>query len=322
MRTPGGVVLLELQDRGLKLEQVVADGGTGLRAGHREAGSPQIDYDPFHLIQAVTELVGDLRRRARRLHKRQCELERKMARAARQGLQGRDSARLGQARQRARAAADLHEHVERLVQRLSQDILAPSAMSPAMRRHLYDWVVEQLRAWEDACEQECLHRIGPVRRLLAHVVEGALAFAPGCTPSSCVKGTVSSASISRGSSSSCKVRSPRRMGLAIVSCGVCSGSDSGRPRVSCSRRCCDRWCARAARSRAPTLDFDEVFDNDATWMRSTFRCSGSCSTTRGWSAPACRDVRGTRQPRCFEAKRCRTGSSSSDTSGFAAPPET
>ena len=173
-----GVVLLELQDRGLELEQVVADGGKGLRAGHREAGYPQVDYDPFHLMQAATELVGDLRRRARRLHKHQCELERKMERAAKQGLQGRYSARLGKARQRARAAADLHEHVECLVQWLGQDLLAPSAMSPATRRHLYDWVVEQLREWEDACEQECLHRIGPVCRLLAHVAEDALAFAP------------------------------------------------------------------------------------------------------------------------------------------------
>ena len=173
-----GVVLLELQDRGLELEQVVADGGKGLRAGHREAGYAQVDDDPFHLMQAATELVVYLRRRARRLHKRQRELERKIARAATQSLQGGDSAQLGQARQRARAAADLHEHVECLVGWLSQYILATSAMSPATRRHLYDWVVEQLHAWEDACEQECLHRIGPVRRLLAHVVEEALACAP------------------------------------------------------------------------------------------------------------------------------------------------
>lgn len=167
-----GVALLELQDRGLALEQVIADGGKGLRAGHRAAGYAQVDYDHFHMLAAAKQMARYLTRRAERAEARRDKLEDKMVRAARDGKQGRYSARLGAARRKAERARTLSDEVHTLVSWLGEDILMPNALEAGERRELYTWLIEELAAREVACE----HRIRPVRRLLENVSEDALAF--------------------------------------------------------------------------------------------------------------------------------------------------
>lgn len=168
-----GVVLLELQDRGLDLDQVLADGGAGLRAGHREAGYDPPDYDHFHLLAAAHDMTRYLGSRARRLERARERLETRMRRAARDNKQGRYSSKLGAARRQAQQARTLCDEVRCLVEWLGQDILTPNALEVGTRRELYRWVIEELAVREP----ECAHRLGPVRRLLENVEEQALVFA-------------------------------------------------------------------------------------------------------------------------------------------------
>jgi hypothetical protein len=171
-----GVRLLELRERGFHPDATLADFAGGLRAGQAEA-LPDVPCrgDVFHVLQVAMPLVTYLDNRAYDAIAARSKLERQQAEHSRR--HGRKDATLTGKLQHARPAEaqaiTLAEEVAVLVRWLHEDILAVAGPAPATRQELYDWIVAELRARED----QCAHRIRPVRTLLENQRGALLAFA-------------------------------------------------------------------------------------------------------------------------------------------------
>jgi hypothetical protein len=171
-----GIRLLELVDRGFAPDATIADFGSGLRAGHKEAlPGVRCRGDGFHALYDIGRLVHYLENRAYEAIEARDKLERKQATAKRRrGRKDRSlvrkllSARLAEAK-----AVALADEVALLARWLRNDILPVAGPEYAIRRDLFDFVVAELRARESACP----HRIRPVRTLLENQRDNLLAFA-------------------------------------------------------------------------------------------------------------------------------------------------
>jgi hypothetical protein len=130
-----GIRLLELADRGFAPQAIIADGGSGLRAGQKLA-LPEVPCwgNVFHLIRDVKELACFLERRAYKVLDASQQLARKRTR---QQQQGQDLRALGQRPNRARAACDaaigLYDDIALLLDWLHHDILAVAGPCAAER---------------------------------------------------------------------------------------------------------------------------------------------------------------------------------------------
>jgi hypothetical protein len=172
-----GVRLLELADCGFAPEAIVADFGTGLRAGQALA-LPDVPCrgDVFHLARDLEAAVTYLENRAYDALGACAHRERERQR---RGQQGRPAHAAGQRLRLARAACDaaiaLADDIRLLGEWLRQDVLAVAGPSYADRLTLYDFITEELRARVAACP----HRLGPIYRTLKNRRDELLAFARG-----------------------------------------------------------------------------------------------------------------------------------------------
>ena len=171
-----GVRLLELTERQFSPEATIADGGRGLRAGHKEA-LPNVPCrgDVFHALRELTPRVGYLDNRAYAAIAACGKLQTQLARPG----QLRDRMKL-KWRQRLlfalvaqKKAIALAEDVALLLRWLREDILAVSGPDYAHRCALYDFVVAELRVRERLCP----HRLEPARKKLENQRDDLLAFA-------------------------------------------------------------------------------------------------------------------------------------------------
>jgi hypothetical protein len=166
--------LWDLADQGLEPDYVVADDGSGLRAGQVLAW-PEVacDGDVFHGLRTLTRLVTTLEQRAYAAMTQRDKLEQKMAWAKRRG-QGRALSKpLADARAQETTALHLADEVQTLAEWLQHDILALAGPDAATRAELYDFVVAALEALEPLDAQ----RLRPVQRTLANQRDHLLAFA-------------------------------------------------------------------------------------------------------------------------------------------------
>jgi hypothetical protein len=170
-----GVRLLELAERGFAPEAIVADFGTGLRAGQGLA-LPRVPCrgDVFHLAHDLEQVVTYLENRAYDALDACAHLEREQARVRRQGRPAQGVARrLGGDRAKCGAAIALADDVRLLLEWLSHDVLAVAGPCHADRLVVYDFITDELRARVPSCP----HRLGPISRLLKHRRDDLLAFA-------------------------------------------------------------------------------------------------------------------------------------------------
>lgn len=171
-----GVRLLELADRGFAPEATIADAAGGLRAGQGQA-LPQVPCrgDVFHCLYEVTPLVRYLENRARDAMDAVEKLTRQQKRHHRS--KGRKNLslvrRLHLARTAEAKAITLADDVATLARWLREDILAVAGPDHETRLRLLDFVVAEL----SSREQQCEHRIRPVRSMLANQGKSLLAFA-------------------------------------------------------------------------------------------------------------------------------------------------
>ncbi len=168
------VHLWDLSEQGLKPDYVVADGGTGLRAGQALAW-PKVgcDGDVFHGLQTLTRLATTLEKRAYAAIDHREQLEQKMAKAKRRDRGRSLSKKLARARAAETTAIHLADTVQTLSTWLRQDILALVGPDAPTRQALYDFVIDTLGELEDLDRQ----RLAPVRRTLANQRNTLLAFA-------------------------------------------------------------------------------------------------------------------------------------------------
>jgi len=172
--TTWGVHLLDLAEQNLAPDYTVGDGGRGLRAGQRAAwpGIP-CHGDVFHAERDLGNLAFFLEHRAAGCTAVRQKLDRQMERSKRRGEGQRLSKRLALARHEEVRAVALARDIRLLGDWLTKDILSLAGPSWAVRRELFDFVVEELARREGLCP----HRIGPVRRALQQQRDDLLAFA-------------------------------------------------------------------------------------------------------------------------------------------------
>ncbi len=167
--------LLELAECGFAPEAIVADFGTGLRAGQALA-LPEVPCrgDVFHLIHDLEPVVTYLENRAYDALDACARLEREQAQQRRQGRPTHGVAqRLWRARVACDAAITLADDVRLLGKWLRQDVLALAGPGSADRLVLYDFIVGELRTRVASCP----HRLGPLCRLLKNRRDDLLGFA-------------------------------------------------------------------------------------------------------------------------------------------------
>lgn len=173
--TNWGVHLLDLSEKqGLRPDYTIADGGLALRAGQRAAW-PTVPChgDVFHPIRDLGAVASFLEHRAAGCRSARQKLQRKMEQGKRRGQGHRWSRKLGVAQEAEAQAVTLALDIRTLAEWLEKDILSAAGPSLAIRRELFDFVVEELFRREPLCP----HRIGPVRRALAQQRDDLLAFA-------------------------------------------------------------------------------------------------------------------------------------------------
>jgi hypothetical protein len=175
-----GVRLLELVDQGFDPEAIVADAGSGLRAGQALA-LPEVPCrgDIFHVLRDLEGIVDYLENRAYDALEDIARRQRQLDSAQRHDGRGRarSVASAAQFLRRARAAGDaavaLFDEVALLMRWLRHDVLAVAGPGYADRRALYDFVVAELKARVSRCP----HRLGPICRQLENQRDDLLAFA-------------------------------------------------------------------------------------------------------------------------------------------------
>jgi hypothetical protein len=173
-----GVRLLELADRRFSPAATVADGGLALRAGQKEAlpGTP-CRSDVFHALAEMTPLVRHLEGLAYEAIDAHARLQAWLARPGKR----RDRQRMSWLQRRWRAekaeeaAIALAEDVALLLRWLREDVLAVAGPPHGVRRALFDFVMDELRARERRCPE----RVAAVRKHLENQRDDLLAFAAG-----------------------------------------------------------------------------------------------------------------------------------------------
>lgn len=196
--------ILELGDRGFAPETLVGDAGTGMRAGHEQSlgTATRRQGDVFHVLYETTPLIRFLDNRAydaidtcdkrereqAREEKRQQTQNNKQkqvaandstpanqpAQPAKQKLSREERAKqLDETRAAQTRAIVLAEEVALLLNWLHWDVLGLAGPDYATRCELYDFIVLELKNREE----QCPHRIRPVRRLLENQRKDVLAFA-------------------------------------------------------------------------------------------------------------------------------------------------
>jgi hypothetical protein len=165
--------LWDLQHQGFDPQAVIADGGTGLRAGQRLAlpGVP-CWADLFHVEREFSQLVRFLDNRAYGVLATAARLERSNPARGRTGCAAAAAQRREAVRQESDRSVALADDVALLERWLREDILAVAGPPLEERRALFDFVVAQLRQREP----QCPHRLGPVRSLLEKQRDDLLAF--------------------------------------------------------------------------------------------------------------------------------------------------
>jgi hypothetical protein len=172
--------LLEAQDRGFAPRATVADFGTGIRAGQKEAMPERpCRGDVFHALQAITLVVTYVENRAYdtiAAHDKLEQKKTKLQKQARRDQVGQVQALARKAFLAAQAQAKaiaLAADVALLARWLHYDVFAVSGLPYADRCALFDFILCELQAREPLCP----HRLGPVCTLLRNHRGQLLTFA-------------------------------------------------------------------------------------------------------------------------------------------------
>ena len=179
-----GARLQELQRRGFAPEAIVADGGTGLRAGQGLAlPAVPCQGDVFHVLRECGQVARSLEGRAYGALALCLDLQRQLATPGKRRDRQRLSLgqRLRQARRKEATAVALYDDVAVLLRWLREDVLSVAGPDGPTRQALYDFVLAELRArarlGPQGLKELCKTLKSQRQALLAFVapLEGALA---------------------------------------------------------------------------------------------------------------------------------------------------
>ena len=147
-------------DQGFNPDYLVADQGTGLRAGQAIVWEDKPCHgDVFHILQQCESLVNVLASVAQGATTRCQDIELKMDAAKVDGESCKFARQLGKARRAKMQASLLSKDIKTLTQWLRRDVLELAGPCLATRVELYDFVTDELRSREHLDKK----RIGKVR---------------------------------------------------------------------------------------------------------------------------------------------------------------
>ena len=161
-------------DQGFNPDYLVADQGTGLRAGQSIVWKDKPCHgDVFHILQQCESLANVLASVAQGATTRWQAMQLKMDAAKVDGVGCKFARQLGKARRAQVQASLLAKDVKTLTQWLGRDVLELAGPCLATRVELYDFVTDELRSREYLDKK----RIGKVRIALQNQRDDLLAFA-------------------------------------------------------------------------------------------------------------------------------------------------
>lgn len=132
-------------DQGLHPDYLVADQGTGLRAGQAIVWKDKPCHgDVFHIVQQCESLTNVLANVAKGAITHCCAMELKMGAAKEGGTGNTQSRRLGMARRAQVQASLLAKDIKTLTQWLRRDVLELAGHCLATRIELFDFVTAEL----------------------------------------------------------------------------------------------------------------------------------------------------------------------------------
>ena len=166
--------LLYARDQGFNPDYMVADQGTGLRAGQKLVWDDKPCHgDVFHILHQCQNLANVLDSVAQGATSRRQALDLKMNIAKELGVGHTRSLQLGMARHAEMQISGLAKDIKTLTQWLRRDVLALAGPCLATRIELFDFVTAELLAREHLDHK----RIRPVRIALQNQRDDLLAFA-------------------------------------------------------------------------------------------------------------------------------------------------
>jgi hypothetical protein len=161
-------------DQGFNPDYLVADQGTGLRAGQALTWENKPCHgDVFHMLQQCESLTNVLANVAKGAATRCSDMELKMDAAKANGVGRKFARQLGKARRAQVRAAQLANDTNTLTQWLRRDVLELAGPCLAIRLELFDFVTTELLTRELLDSK----RIRPVRVALQNQRDDLLAFA-------------------------------------------------------------------------------------------------------------------------------------------------
>lgn len=163
--TTWGVHFLDCQEKGFAPDYTIADGGTGLRAGQREAlPDTPCHGDIFHLLMEMGKISLTLENKAYRAIKGLEQDKRKIV----------SKERLFEAYQKEQQMVNAATQFELLLSWIKNDVFALNGLDHVTRDELYDFIVDELRHLETHQVKD----ICKIRIALQRQKEQLLGFAP------------------------------------------------------------------------------------------------------------------------------------------------
>ena len=164
-----GIHLLDCRDKGFNPDFTIGDGGTGLRAGQREAmpGVP-CDGDVFHIEMELGKVARKLENKAYRAIRESDQLNKARLKKKKPSAES-----LEKARKKEQEAIDRYDDFYLMQQWMQYDVLALNELDQDTRHELYDDVVTELQRLEVTASYD----IRPIRVSLQKQKSDVLGFA-------------------------------------------------------------------------------------------------------------------------------------------------
>lgn len=167
--TTWGVHLLDCTDKGFNPDYIIGDGGTGLRAGQREAlpGVP-CDGDVFHIEMEIGKVARRLENKAYRAIRESDQLSKALLKKNKPSVEV-----LEQALKKEQEAIERYDDFHLMQQWMQYDVLALNGLNQDTRHELYEDVVTELQRLEATAS----YAIRPIRVSLQKQKPDLLGFA-------------------------------------------------------------------------------------------------------------------------------------------------
>lgn len=165
--------LLDLQKQNLNPERVIADDGSGLRAGHRIVfPNTPCDADNFHMTRTLMDLRRFFRNKLKTAISYGISMECKREKATAAGHSEKYAPKYELAKQHEKEMQHLSESIDILVSWMEHDIFNMAGQNPTVRYELFNFIVDEFKK----LEKKHPHRIRAVRITLKNQRDLLLAF--------------------------------------------------------------------------------------------------------------------------------------------------